>query len=247
MQNAKILGLSLLLLTAVLTASLKTNAAEPAISSPPESLAMIPFHYDNGEISAMIAAYAKASGKKIIVDPGVRGRATVLLPGDVSVDEAFNILCEVLSVNGFTVVDVGDTMVIKSARNAQRDSIPTVREVPPAKPNRMITLILKLKYASVGEVNKRLRLLPSKDGEMSPYEATNELVVSDYAANLVRIAKLVGELDTPEAAAWEKKKLKEDPDYFKPRPYNGEIHHLPAHGVPGHPQMDSMPQKSKEG
>ena len=167
----------------------------------PSSHLRIPFHFDNGEILAMIAAYAKASGKKFIVDPGVRGKVSVFLPGDVSLDEAYNILMESLSINGFTIIEEGDTNIVKSARNAQRDGIPTVTKLPPVKPNRMLTMVFALKYAPVEQINMRLRILPSKDGEMTPFESTNSLIVSDYAANINRIADVLAMLDTPAAAA----------------------------------------------
>lgn len=162
----------------------------------------LPFRYENGEITAMIAAYSKATGQKFIIDPSVRGKATALIPGDVSAEEAFNILCDALAINGFSLFEQGDTFIVKSARNAQRDAIPTYTKLPPPRPNRMVTWIATPKYASVEEINKRLRILPSKDGEMTPFEPSNSLIISDYASNLNRIAELIAQIDTPEAAKW---------------------------------------------
>jgi type II secretory pathway component GspD/PulD (secretin) len=178
------------------------RAPEKTQETAPSSQVKIPFHFDNVEILAMIAAYAKASGKKFIVDPGVRGKVSVFLPSDVSLDEAYNILMESLSINGFTIIEEGDTNIVKSARNAQRDGIPTLTKLPPVKPNRMLTMIFTLKYAPVEQINMRLRILPSKDGEMTPFEPTNSLIVSDYAANINRIADVLALLDTPAAAKW---------------------------------------------
>lgn len=166
---------------------------------------MVSFRYDNGELSSMISSFAKASGRKFIVDPSVRGRISVFLPGEVSLDEAYNILCESLSINGFTVVEEGDTTSIIAARNAQRDAIPTVTTVPPLKPNKMMTLVYKLNYIPSEEVVKRLRILPSKDGEITTFEPTNSLIISDYAANLNRVADILKQLDQPSAAKWKPK------------------------------------------
>lgn len=196
----------------VLVAILSVPALAVAQSAAPKEMlsksaevsseAKIPFRFENGEILAMIAAYSKASGKKFIVDPGVRGKISVFLPGDVTLDEAYNILMESLSINGFTIIDAGDTSIVKSARSAQRDGIPTVTKLPPPKPNRMVTMTFTPKYVSVEELNKRLRILPSKDGEMTPFEPTNSLIISDYAANINRIAEIIAQIDTPAAAKW---------------------------------------------
>jgi type II secretory pathway component GspD/PulD (secretin) len=197
----------ILLPAALLTTSVSVSASAFAtdIIKPPTGVKLA-FRYDGGEISAMIAAYSKATGQKFIIDPGVRGKATVLLPGDVSAEEAFNILCDVLSINGYSLFEQGDTYIVKSARNAQRDAIPTFTEVPPPRPNRMVTWIATLKYIKVEEVNKRLRILPSKDGEMTPFEPSNQLIISDYSSNINRIAHLIQAMDTPEAAKWKSPK-----------------------------------------
>ena len=184
---------------ATLATLTSTSGIAADIIKPPADVKLA-FRYDGGEISAMIAAYSKATGQKFIIDPGVRGKATVLLPGAVSAEEAFNILCDVLAINGYSLFEQGDTFIVKSARNAQRDAIPTFTEVPPPRPNRMVTWISTPKYIKVEEINKRLRILPSKDGEMTPYEPSNQLIISDYASNINRIARLIQELDTPAAA-----------------------------------------------
>lgn len=160
---------------------------------------MISFRYENGELTKMVADYAKASGRKMILDPSVRGRATVLLNSDVSLNEAWNILNDVFAINGFSIVDRGDTTVVVAARNAQRDGIPTLTTLPPPRPNRMVTVIFTLKNISAEEVNKRLRILPSKDGEMTPYEPSNQIIVSDYATNVNRIAEILKAIDVPES------------------------------------------------
>lgn len=50
-------------------------------------------------------------------------------------EEAFNLLNDSLALNGFSIVENGETTVVMTARNAQRDGIPTVTEVPPARPD----------------------------------------------------------------------------------------------------------------
>ncbi len=184
-------------LALIAVASPRAHSAE--MIKPPADI-KLKFNFDNGEISAMISTYSKATGQKFILDPGVRGRATVLVPGDVSAEEAFNHLCDVLAINGFSLFEQGDTFIVKSARNAQRDAIPTFTELPPPQPNRMVTWIIKPKYVSVEELNKRLRILPSKDGEMTPFEPSNMLVVSDYTSNINRIAEIIKQIDVPAAA-----------------------------------------------
>jgi general secretion pathway protein D len=155
------------------------------------------FDYPNAEITDIAKAISQLTGKNFIIDPGVRGKISIIAPTQISVAEAYKAFLSALAINGFTVVPSGKFLKIKSARNAQRDSIETYAGQYYPNADLMITRIIHLKHISAEEVNKRLRILPSKDGEMTPYEPTNSLIISDYGANIERIMKIIGDLDKP--------------------------------------------------
>jgi general secretion pathway protein D len=153
--------------------------------------------FNNEELGKVVEAYAKATGQKFIIDPGVRGRVTILLPEAISQDEAFNQLSSALALNGFAISKQGDTMVIKSARNIQRDLIEVSTQRPSIKPERMYTWIYKPKYLPVTTLARDLRILNSRDGEVSVNASTNQLIFCDWVSNLNRVADLLTELDKP--------------------------------------------------
>lgn len=155
----------------------------------------------NEELTTVISAYSKASNQKFIIDPSVRGKVTILLPDMVTIEEAFNHLSSALAINGYAISKQGDTMVIKSARNIQRDLIEVSSERPSIKPERMYTWIYKAKYLSVETLSRDLRILNSKDGELTPNARTNQLIISDFTSNINRVANLLAELDKPVDAA----------------------------------------------
>ena len=155
------------------------------------------FDYPNAEITDVIKAISQLTGKNFIIDPGVRGKISIIAPSQISVAEAYKAFLSALAINGFTVVPSGKFLKVKSARNAQRDSIETYAGQYYPNADLMITRIIHLKHISAEEVNKRLRILPSKDGEMTPYEPTNSLIISDYGANIERIMKIINDLDKP--------------------------------------------------
>ncbi len=155
------------------------------------------FDYPNAEISDVIKAISKLTGKNFIVDPGVRGKITIIAPSQITIAEAWKAFLSALAINGFTVVPAGRFLKIKSSRNAQRDAISTYTGEYFPNSDQMITRILKLRYISADEVNKRLRILPSKEGEMTPYEPTNSLIISDYGSNVEKMVKIITELDRP--------------------------------------------------
>src|SRR5690348_2650648 len=87
---------------------------------PMAASAGIKFNFNNEEITKMIEIYSNAAHQKFIIDPSVRGRATITQADDVSVEEALNLLGTALAVNGYSFVKQGDTMLVGNARNLSR-------------------------------------------------------------------------------------------------------------------------------
>jgi general secretion pathway protein D len=153
------------------------------------------FDYPNADIADVIKAISELTGKNFIVDPGVRGKITIIAPSRITVAEAYKAFLSALAINGLAVVPGDGFYKIKQARAAQRDNIDTFSGPYYPTSDQMITRIIKLKYISADEVNKQLRILTSKDGELVPYTPTNSLIVSDYGANMDRIMKIIEQLD----------------------------------------------------
>lgn len=155
------------------------------------------FDYPNADISDLVKAISQLTGKNFIIDPGVRGKISIVAPTQITVAEAYKAFLSALAINGFTVVPSGKFLKIKSARNAQRDSIETYSGAYYPTSDVMITRIIHLKHISAEEVNKRLRALASKDGDMITYEPTNTIIFTDYGTNIDRTMKIINELDKP--------------------------------------------------
>lgn len=155
------------------------------------------FDFPNVEITDVIKAISELTGKNFIIDPGVRGKITIIAPSKLTVAEAYKAFLSALAINGFTVVPSGSFLKVKSARNAQRDSIETYSGAYYPNSDQMITRIIHLKHISAAQVNRDLRILPSKDGEMSVYEPTNSIILSDYGSNIDRVMKIISQLDVP--------------------------------------------------
>ena len=155
------------------------------------------FDYPNADITDVVKAISELTGKNFIIDPGVRGKITILAPSKITVAEAYKAFLSALAINGYAVVPSGSFLKIRSARNAQRDGIDTYAGNYYPNSDQMITRIIHLKYINVDIVNRDLRILTSKDGELAPYPQTNSLIISDYGSNIERIMKIITQLDVP--------------------------------------------------
>lgn len=155
------------------------------------------FDYNNAEITDVIKAISELTGKNFIIDPAVRGKITIIAPTKISVAEAYRAFLSALAINGYTVVPSGGFLKVKSSRNAQRDNIDTYSGTYFPNSDQMITRIIHLKHISAEQVSRELRILNSKDGELSPYPQTNSLILSDYGSNIERVMKIINQLDVP--------------------------------------------------
>lgn len=163
------------------------------------------FSFKNKELTDIVKAYSEISGKKFVFDSSFRGKATILNPSKVTQEKAFDLMSMALASNGFAIIQPKsekrqDTYWIMSARNVQRSDLQVYTTVPPQAPERMVTFVFTPKYLSVDSINKNIRILPSKDGEMVPVPEKNQLVISDFSSNIVRISELLTELDKPAAS-----------------------------------------------
>lgn len=155
----------------------------------------IKMYFNNEEITKIVEIYSKASGQKFVLDPGVRGKVSIFIQEPITIEDAFNQLSTALAINGFGISKQGDTMVIKSARNIQRDLMEVSTEVPTLKPERMYTWIYTFKNISAEQFNRDMRIMASRDGEMSVNTTTNQIFFTDWTSNLNRIAAILKETD----------------------------------------------------
>ena len=182
--------------------TLKKNQKEKLAKANPEDItdANFPetidsFDFPNAEITDVIKAISELTGKNFIIDPGVRGKITIVAPTKITVAEAYKAFLSALAINGLTVVPSGGFLKIKSARNAQTDNIETYSGAYFPNTDQMITRIIHLKHISANQVNNSLRNLVSKDGIMYMYEPTNSIILSDYGSNIERVMKIINQLD----------------------------------------------------
>lgn len=155
------------------------------------------FDFPNAELTDVVKAISELTGKNFIIDPGVHGKITIIAPSKITVAEAYHAFLSALAINGFTIIPAGKFLKIRSARNAQRDGIEAYSGNYYPNTDQMITRIVHLKHIQAEMVNRDLRILTSKDGELAPYAATNSLIISDYGTNIERIMKILNQLDVP--------------------------------------------------
>ncbi len=155
------------------------------------------FDYPDVDIKDLVSVMSELTGKRFILSDKVSGKISIIAPGPITVAEAYKAFLSALQMNNLTVVPSGKFLKIIGTRDAIKDSIETYTGDYFPDADQMITKIIKLKYIPVGELDKSLRNLRSKDGDLQLYEPTNSIIISDYGSNVEKILGIIGELDVP--------------------------------------------------
>ena len=158
---------------------------------------LIYLDYEDMELTDVIKAMAKFTGKNFLYDERVRGRVTVISETGLKVEDAYRVFEAILQVKGFTTVKgPGGVLKIIPIRDAKEAPIDTVvgegRE-----PNRdlYITRLVSLKYVKADNIVNTFRPLVSKDANVIAYAPTNTMILTDTSANIRRLMTILAEID----------------------------------------------------
>jgi general secretion pathway protein D len=170
------------------------RATAPAASAP-----KVTVNFVNAEIEAIARAMAAIVKRQIVVDPRVRGQMTLYSEQPLTEREAFLNFLSALRGMGFTIVDVGGLLkVVPEAEAKLQTGTVSVGQVMRSG-DQILTQVFTLKYENVNNLVTVLRPLISPNNTINANPGNNTLVITDYADNLQRIAKIIAALDTPAA------------------------------------------------
>jgi general secretion pathway protein D len=179
-----------------------TLAAALALS-PPLAAQVIPqgqpvtLNFVNADIEAVSRAIGAMINRQLIVDPRVRGQITVYSERAIPVAEAYRNYLAALRGLGFTVVEnAGLLKVVPEADAKLQAGIVSVDGVA-RRGDQVLTQIFRLNHENPNNLVAILRPLISPNNTINASPGNSSLVITDYADNLQRIARIIAALDQP--------------------------------------------------
>jgi general secretion pathway protein D len=157
----------------------------------------VTLNFVNAEIESVSKAIAVMIGRNIVVDPRVKGQITVVSDQPQSVRDAYQSFQAALRGLGFAVVEGGGLLKVLPEADAKlQTSTVSIGEVG-VRGDQVITQIFQLRFENPNNLVAVLRPLISANNTINASPATNSLVITDYADNLQRLAKIIAALDMP--------------------------------------------------
>jgi len=181
----------------------KDKPANPAVAESAGGDA-VTLNFKDADIDSVVGAFGHLLNRTFIIDPRVRGKMTLETPRPVSRAQAYRLLQSQLRSQGFAVVEAGGLTKVVPEADAKLQSSPvTAGRTPGASGDQIVTQIFRLTHESASNLVPVLRPLISPNNTIVAYPNNNSLVVTDYAANLQRIARIVATLDSPSTSGVE--------------------------------------------
>jgi general secretion pathway protein D len=159
----------------------------------------ITLNFKDADIDSVVGAFGHLLGRTFIIDPRVRGKITLETPRPVSPAIAYQLLQSTLRLQGFAIVETGSLSRVVPEADAKLQAGPVTAGRAAAAPagDQVVTQIFRLTYESASNLVPVLRPLISPNNTIVAYPNNNALVITDYASNLQRLARIVATLDTP--------------------------------------------------
>jgi len=179
-----------------------------AISAAPTAALLLPalahaaaddaaLNFVGADIESVIKAVGHYTNITFVIDPRVKGTLTVVSEKPVTKSQAFSLLTSALRLQGYAVVSGDGYAKVVPEADAKLQAGPTQVDAPQAKGDQIVSQIFRLNYESAANVVTVLRPLISPNNTINANPGNNSVVVTDYADNVKRLAKIVAALDAP--------------------------------------------------
>lgn len=174
----------------------------PAFAQAARNTEPVTLNFVNAEIEAVARTMATLTGRSVVVDPRVRGTVNLSTDRPVPPNAALNQFAAALRLQGFALVDTGGLYKIVPEADAKLQGNVVNAGSPRALPssNQVVTQIFKLNHENANNLVPVLRPLIPPNNTINVNPGNNSLIITDYAENLQRIARIVAALDVPGAS-----------------------------------------------
>jgi general secretion pathway protein D len=160
--------------------------------------AQVTLNFINAEIEAVSRAMGAMINRQIVVDPRVKGTMSLYSEQPLSVGQAYNNYLAGLRGLGFTVVEsAGLLKVVPEADAKLQTGSVTVGNAARVGGDQILTQIFRLNHENANNLVPVLRPLISPNNTINASSGNNSLVITDYASNLQRLARIIAAMDVP--------------------------------------------------
>ncbi len=152
-------------------------------------------NYRNVDISTVIEAVSAVTGKNFIVDPRVKASVTMVSNTPLSADAFYEAFLSILQVYGYVALPAGDVIKILPDANARQMPALDLPGAGYSGGDEIVTQVVNVKNVQAAQLVPILRPLIPQYGHLAAHPASNMLIISDRAANVKRMVRIIQRID----------------------------------------------------
>ncbi|MEH6556957.1 MAG: type II secretion system secretin GspD [Oceanicoccus sp.] len=192
--NSAFLRIWVVFLIAVNPVTAATDAA-PTNTQNSVSEELLTINMRDADIGSVIQWIAEQTNKKIVVDPRVRAKVTILANKGMTADQAFEVFLAMLDVYGYAVTETGGILRIFPAVQAKSSPKQLIENFDELGGGEQIMYVFRAENVSANRLRDVLKPLLPSSGYIAAYPQSNSLVIADDAENVKRLVALVKKID----------------------------------------------------
>lgn len=187
-------------------ASSKSSGGGPWVPSEPltdagsstNSPDAIQLSFQGANVDMVAQWLAQTTGKTVIKHPQVQCQITIMSSQKVSKREAVNMIYRALALEGYSAVELSDSIMIVPAGQEPRMSPEVVSgsltNVPAGR--QLLVKVFTLKHIQADDLRERIQTALSDKASVDVDEHANQIIVTDYNDNLRVVSDLIEALDS---------------------------------------------------
>ncbi len=153
-------------------------------------------NFEDTEIIEIIRFVADVTSKTFLIDPRVKGKAQIISNQPVDEEQLYDLFLAILDAQGFTAVHMESGIVNIVPEQAARTEPGPVGKGATGRENfEIVTQVLPLRNIAASKLVSVIRPLLPQQSHLAAYPPTNSIIISDSAANIAKLMKVIGQLD----------------------------------------------------
>jgi general secretion pathway protein D len=152
-------------------------------------------NYVDADIRKIIEAVSEVTGRNFIIDPRVKAQVTMLSSSPMSPGAFYEAFLSILEVHGYVAVPSGDLIKILPDANARQVPGTDLPTGSIEASDELVTQVLQVQNVAAAQLVPILRPLIPQYGHLAAHPASNMLIISDRAANVTRMMRIIRRID----------------------------------------------------
>jgi len=177
----------------------KADSLRASTSKPSAGQDLVTLNFVNADIEGVVKAVSEITRKNFMLDPRVKGTINIVSAKPVPRSAVYEVFLSALRLHGYAVVEDYGIIRVVPESDAKLYRSPTFGPTNQRQSagDRIQTQVFTLQYESAVQMVPILRPLIAPNNSITANPNSNTLVITDYASNLQRLAKIIDSLDQP--------------------------------------------------